>query len=80
MKDQNTLVPRSFKSNKVPGILFENKADYTTFFSVSVCVCIDLIYRFIVSPSSSPIFPTTDNVTEPERCNPYDPGEWRSAI
>lgn len=35
MKDDNQQVPRSFKSNKVPGILFENKADYTTFFSVS---------------------------------------------
>ncbi|PLW24443.1 hypothetical protein PCASD_11588 [Puccinia coronata f. sp. avenae] len=33
MQESNTNVPLCFKGNRVPGILFENKADYTTFFS-----------------------------------------------
>jgi endo-1,3(4)-beta-glucanase len=37
MKESNTDAPACFKGNRVPGILFENKADYTTFFSVSIC-------------------------------------------
>lgn len=33
MAESNVDAPSRFKGNRVPGILFENKADYTTFFS-----------------------------------------------
>jgi len=33
MEDDNNIQPKKFIKNKVTGILFDNKADYTTFFS-----------------------------------------------
>lgn len=66
MKDDNPLIPTSFKANKVPGILFENKADYTTFFSDSR----DAIHMIQVIPITlaTPFFRRKDFIEE----------EWRS--
>ncbi|EGG05744.1 family 81 glycoside hydrolase [Melampsora larici-populina 98AG31] len=66
MKDDNSLIPTSFKANKVPGILFENKADYTTFFSDSR----DAIHMIQVIPITlaTPFFRSKDFIEE----------EWRS--
>ncbi|KAH9825157.1 family 81 glycoside hydrolase [Melampsora americana] len=66
MKDDNPLIPTAFKANKVPGILFENKADYTTFFSDSR----DAIHMIQVIPITlaTPFFRIKEFIEE----------EWKS--
>ncbi|KAA1094451.1 hypothetical protein PGT21_021819 [Puccinia graminis f. sp. tritici] len=58
MKESNTDAPACFKGNRVPGILFENKADYTTFFSNEK----DAIHMIQVIP----ITPITSFIRSPE--------------
>jgi len=58
MEESNTNAPACFKGNRVPGILFENKADYTTFFSNEK----DAIHMIQVIP----ITPITSFIRSPE--------------
>ncbi|CAH7672945.1 family 81 glycoside hydrolase [Phakopsora pachyrhizi] len=58
MKDSNTTIPAEFRRNRVPGILFENKADYTTFFSNEK----DAIHMIQVIP----VTPITPFLRDPE--------------
>ncbi|KAH9462493.1 hypothetical protein KEM48_011328 [Puccinia striiformis f. sp. tritici PST-130] len=58
MQEANTNAPACFKGNRVPGILFENKADYTTFFSNEK----DAIHMIQVIP----ITPITSFIRSPE--------------
>ncbi|KAG0145991.1 hypothetical protein CROQUDRAFT_657923 [Cronartium quercuum f. sp. fusiforme G11] len=68
IKDDNLNIPKSFKSNKVPGILFENKSDYTAFFSNQI----DAIHMIQVIPIT-PITPFF-------RAERFIEEEWNSKI
>lgn len=52
MKSDNTVQPSNFIANKVPGITFENKLDYTTYFGTNV-EYIHGIHMIPVTPVSS---------------------------
>ncbi|KAF2674038.1 endo-1,3-beta-glucanase Engl1 [Microthyrium microscopicum] len=71
MESTNTTQPASFISNKVTGILFENKCDHSTYFSPAI-ECIQGIHMIPVSPVTALI--RTPNFVQEEWCAFFDQG------
>ncbi|KAK9367077.1 endo-1,3(4)-beta-glucanase [Lipomyces kononenkoae] len=68
MNNTNTIQPQNFIGNKVSGILFENKADHTTYFGTDI--------QYIQGVHMLPITPASSYIRSPT----FVSQEWNSLL